>query len=162
MLEVMVTLVVLAVGLLGAALLMSVSVRQQHESRLHTQAVFVGEAMMERMRANPIAVWNHAYDREYSVEDLPDATTCGVGAPCGPAELAARDAVEWTRELDEFLFGGTGEVACTIRSLPDAGNLVGAPPLDGYCDLSVAWLEVSADDSSAPPIENSVSWRFIP
>lgn len=160
LLEVLVTLVILAVGLLGAALLMSVSVRQQHQTRLHTQAVFVGETMMERMRANPIAVWNQTYDGDYTQETIEDTPDC-ADAPCNPTLLAARDGQQWIRELNEFLFGGTGTIDCVVNTLPDASTLVGAPPLDGYCDMTVAWMETSTDDANTT-VEASVAWRFIP
>lgn len=160
LIEVMVTIVILAFGLMGVAALMALSVRQQHETRLHTQAVFVAEAMMERMRANPLAVWTQSYDGAYDQADEPTGPACDEGNACTPADVAARDRVVWSRELSEFLHGGTGNITCVINSLPPANELLGAPPLDGYCDLSVAWQEI--DEDSSDPVPASVAWRFIP
>ena len=160
MIEALVTIFVLAYGLMGVAALMVLSVRQQHQTRVQTQAVFVGEAMMERMRANPLGVWGLAYDGNYGPATGTSVPACPADTPCTPAQLATRDGRLWARELVEFLNDGNGQIDCVASSMPAGAELAGAPPFDGHCDVTVSWSEVSDRGDEAAPLE--ISWRFVP
>jgi len=62
MIEVLVALVVLSIGLLGAAKLQVLAVRYNSQSFLRGQAVVLAYDMADRMRANPTAVAAGNYD----------------------------------------------------------------------------------------------------
>ncbi len=92
LLEVLIALLVLSVGLLGLAALQLTSLQYNTGSYLRTQATFLAYDILDRMRANAIAVANldgTGYDQP---------TTTAVSAPtncdtttCTSAQLAAYD-----------------------------------------------------------------------
>jgi type IV pilus assembly protein PilV len=165
LIEVLVTVVITAIGLLGVAVLLSLSVRQQLVSAIHTQATFVGESLMDRMQSNRQAVWAGAYDYTYGV----GATTptgpvppCGVDAACDPLQRASRDRARWTEELMSISPLASATVTCRrAPGRPDPGAQLRAAPFDGYCDVDLSWSE-PGEEGSAASKQEGVSWRFTP
>lgn len=95
MIEVLVALLILAIGLLGMAGLQTLSLRNAHDAYLRTQATILAVDMVERMRAgngsmaqgNDLAEWQQAV-----MESLPagQGTLCidampDDGTPTAPA-----------------------------------------------------------------------------
>lgn len=154
MIEVLVSIVVLAFGLLGAAQLVVLSVNQQATSRTHTQVVFLAESMMERIRANQAAAWAGNYNGSYDASLLTsEAADCTLAAPCDGAGVAKRDGFIWTRELVASLSAAQGSIGCT-----PVGTQQG--DFRGYCDLSISWRQ--ATKGSDIGAATTVSWRFTP
>ena len=103
--EVLVAIVVLAIGLLGLAGLQAVGLRGNHSAYLKTQATLAAQDIIERMRANrtPLA-------GSYEIDSLGaiGAADC-VSNPCAPAQMKAFDWWEWKRALAR-LPGGDGAI----------------------------------------------------
>ena len=55
LIEVLVAVLVFSFGLLGIAGMMTISVKSNHNGYLRSQANFLAENMVDRMRANPVA-----------------------------------------------------------------------------------------------------------
>lgn len=160
LIEVMVALVVLAVGMLGTAMLMVVSVRSTHTAAMHTQTVLLARSMMDRMSANLVGVWQSAYDGSYS--GVSAATTgCGVTSSCASSRGAQRDRAQWQVELLQSLPGGaTAQIRCTPASpAPSGSALAQVAVYDGYCDLNLAWSEARSDGEVEA---QNLAWRFVP
>lgn len=112
--EVLVSLLLLALGLLGASILQLNSMRARHESALLSAGVQLAAGMAERMRANSVLMngpdmGNPYLSVEYAVADGDDA---GGGAPdcfgatgCSGTELAQFDIAEWKQGLRAALPG---------------------------------------------------------
>lgn len=100
--EVLVTLVILSVGLLGIAALHTASLRNNLDSALRSQASALAADIADRMRANRDA----ALDGDYDIA-IGDATPVLTGTP----SLAQRDLNAWRTLLAQVLPGGTGAVA---------------------------------------------------
>lgn len=126
LLEVLITMLVVAVGLLGAAGLQLASTRYQQTSTLRSQALIHADFIIEKMRvnninltfvnlaaaqANPIGAYLAA-DEYPDADDLPDDPACGLeGQPnCTAAEAAQRDLREWRQALAQDLPGGRGSI----------------------------------------------------
>src|SRR5262249_35342404 len=62
LIEVLVALVILSVGLLGIAAMVSESLKSKDSSYYHTQALNLANAMLDRMRANRDTATNSGYD----------------------------------------------------------------------------------------------------
>src|SRR6185295_1538044 len=62
MIEVLVSLVVLSIGLLGVAALQLTSLRSNHSSAMRSQATFLAYDIIDRMRANRAAAIAGKYD----------------------------------------------------------------------------------------------------
>ncbi len=129
MVEILVTLLVSAVGLLGVASLQMNAVKNARESQIRSLATVLAHDMAERMRSNLVglSVPNQYYD---NLQGGAAARDCR-GNPCTPLELAQYDYWEWTQQLQQLLPAGTG-VVC-IDSTPDDGE-----DGDGQCDVNLA------------------------
>lgn len=153
MLEVLVSIVILAVGLLGIASLQTVGMRQTMNSQLITQASFQGNDMAERMRANMAGVRMGAYDAIDGSESDPACLPS-----CTPAQLAAHDAAQWAATNKLLLNDGSS------GSVTSAVNNNG----DGTFTISIAWTEMAMPDEvdgSGNAIltnANSYNMRFQP
>ena len=145
LLEVLVAVLVFSFGLLGIAGLMTISVRNNHNGYLRSQANFLAENMVDRMRANPVALWAGTY----AGTPAQGTFDCTLGSPCGFNQLATYDMQEWANSLAQALPNGAGNINCqALGALPS--SLVTAqapsiwspvPPYDGVCTVTVSWQE---------------------
>ena len=106
LIEVMVSVVVLAIGLLGLAGLQATSMRFNSSAYLRSQATNLAYDITDRMRANVIAARGGAYDG-VAIQDPPPA--CAVVALAGT--LAQQDIQAWRNALACTLPSGTGSIA---------------------------------------------------
>ena len=150
LLEVLVAVLVFSFGMLGIAGLMSISVKNNHNGYLRSQANFLAENMVDRMRANPAALWNDAYTGTAAV----GSTNCASG--CTYADLAAFDMEQWAQSLSFILPNAVGTIACVRNSnLPANISLADlpsiwfpAPPYSGVCTVTVSWTESNRDGAA--------------
>ena len=107
MVEVMVAMLVLAIGLLGLAGLQASGFRQNANALYRTFAMMQAYDMADRIRANGVGRLAGNYDT--ITTGIPAAQNCS--AACTPLELAAYDAWEWNTLNSQLLPSGTGSVA---------------------------------------------------
>ncbi len=116
LLEVLISLIILSIGLLGLAALQATSLKANHGAYQRSQAIFLAYDMMDRMRANRTAALAGSYNR-----------AMGDAAPT-PGDLATRDVNDWlTVFVNVLLPAGDGSIACS-----NATNV---------CTVVVAWDE---------------------
>lgn len=115
LLEVLIALLVLAVGLLGLAALQNMGLRLNHQSYERTQATILIYDMIDRMRANPTGVVAGNY--ALSMTSTPPTATLNCEATaCTPAAMAAYDMNRWittiagTATQRAALSGGQGSI----------------------------------------------------
>lgn len=101
MVEVLVAVVVLAVGLLGVAGMQLGSLRSNHSAWMRSEATLRAYDMMDRMRANPTAAVNGNYDIALTAAAPTGSTTRDL------------DLQEWKQDL-AVLPSGNGSVARTV------------------------------------------------
>jgi type IV pilus assembly protein PilV len=138
LIEALIALLVLTVGLLGAAGMLLTSVRNSNNSYLRSQASFIADSLVERMRANPLAIWGGHYNGVLS-SATPAAPTCGAGG-CSPAQVAGYDRAAIARQLAQHLPLGAGSVTCTTTGTAPVRNF-GISPVNGQCRISIGWNE---------------------
>lgn len=97
LLEVLVTIVILAIGLLGIAGLQANSIRNNQSAYLRSQATLLAYDVIDRMRANVTL----ARAGSYSV---------ALGAPGAGGGIAGIDITEWKASLSQTLPSGDGSV----------------------------------------------------
>lgn len=96
LLEVLITLVILSVGLLGVAGMQAAGLRNNHSAYTMTQASNLAMDMIDRIRANPNGIDAYAgFDTDAATLADPGCISTG----CGPADLATYDMYEWSRPL---------------------------------------------------------------
>lgn len=103
LLEVMVAMLVLAIGLLGLAGLMTSSMRNNLSASHRTQATWMAYDIIDRMRANRAGAVSGGY-----------ATVMGTAATCSPAVPAGtikeQDIAAWKNQLACALPAGNGSI----------------------------------------------------
>ncbi len=109
MIEVLVTVIVLAIGLLGLAGLQLNSLRFTYSAYQTSQVTVLTYDILDRMRANAGAARTGAYD--IAIGAQPGASSCtGSGANCSSTDMASADLFEWKQSLAAVLPAGDGEV----------------------------------------------------
>ena len=112
LLEVLVAVVVLSIGLLGAAALNTTTIRSNHGSLLHSQASLLGVEIVERMRLNAAQARAGAYD--FALNDLSPTTVfdCeAANANCTANQLADFDRARWAARTSALLPSGDAAIA---------------------------------------------------
>lgn len=125
LLEVLISMVVLAVGLLGVSGLQVTGLRSNHSSLMRTQATLYTSDMADRMRANSTGFNAGDYDIPAAVAKA----DCGTTTGCTPQEMADNDMSVWSAEIGNTLPSGTGMVC--IDSTPLDGASGSSPACDG-------------------------------
>ena len=108
LLEILVSLVILAIGLLGLAGLQSASVINNHGSLMRSEATLLSYDILERIRTNrDQALTTNRYISGFS-DHASSYSNC---SPCTPSELASHDLRQWKTDIGLQLPGGEAEVA---------------------------------------------------
>ncbi|WP_028110394.1 type IV pilus modification protein PilV [Ferrimonas futtsuensis] len=102
LIEVLVAVVVLAVGLLGTLQLHLVAQRSSFESFQHARALTLAEAMLERIRLNPsqLAAYQGSYGDSAPSPPSPGCVSASsVITPCTPTQMLDWDGYQWAMAL---------------------------------------------------------------
>ena len=94
MLEILITLVIIATALLGTAGLQLYAMRMGKSGEFRTQAVFLASDIAERMEANKTAAVAGEYAVAAASSPSAAAVDCAAGA-CDTGVLASWDISEW-------------------------------------------------------------------
>jgi type IV pilus assembly protein PilV len=130
MVEVLVALVVLAIGLLGIAALYLNSLQAGRTAIYRTEAVNLAADLADRIRMNRTA--QAGYATLYG--DVENAVAaCATTGGCTDAELASTDLKNWKDDIALRLPGGQGQVTVTAP--------VGVDEPASYV-VSIRWSEV--------------------
>lgn len=104
LLEVLISLMILSIGLLGVAGLQITSLRNNHSAYLRTQASALAYDMADRMRTNSQATEDGDYDQANNTQH----TDCLAAGGCRAADLAEHDTYEWEDRITALLPSGQG------------------------------------------------------
>lgn len=113
LIEVLVSLVILAGGLLGMTALQNEALKYNHAAFTESQAMFLIGDMVERIRANHAA---GSYAIAFT-ENAPAAVKDCDSAVCSPAEMATWDVEQWRNTVGSPAFLPNGESAITFDPL---------------------------------------------
>lgn len=164
LLEVLISVLIFAIGLLGVAGLLVMATRANHGGYLRTQVTHLAQSMGDRMAANPIGVWEGHYDS--SSYPLPAGGMASCGSGCTPAQLAAYDKRVWSSQLNTFLPDPSATIECSrsgVASALTANHLKTRPPFGGSCTMTISWSDRglgSASDRAAQ--QETFAWEFQP
>ncbi|SMF01292.1 type IV pilus assembly protein PilV [Alteromonadaceae bacterium Bs31] len=124
LIEVLVSFLVLAAGLLGVASMQTKGVENSHGAYLRTQAVSMSQDMSSRIRGNSEGVDLGSYN---SPKAASKASCLSTG--CSAEEMAGHDFFEWETEVAQVLPQGEG-IVC-LDSTPDDGDDAASHECDG-------------------------------
>jgi type IV pilus assembly protein PilV len=182
MIEVLVTLIILAVGLLGIAALQIVGLRGTGGSENRTQATIFADDIAERMRSNISAVDTN----QFSAVNL-NAASCAAPPPvicsdnnaggvqvaaavCSSTQLATYDLTEWFCGVSSggafrggvlnTLPSATANIACNDANVADADVCTA----HSTHTITLNWTERNPDQSTgaAATVNQSMSMTIQP
>lgn len=128
LLEVLVAIVVLALGLLGLAGLQITSLQGGHGAYLRAQAALLAYDMGDRIRANQADIDGYAH--------ASGAAPACVDEPSTAGSVAEDDLADWLNSLACLLPGGNGSVAIDLSGDTD------------IVTISIVWADRQGDDDS--------------
>lgn len=123
MLEILITLVIVATALFGTAGLQVYAMRMNQGGQFRTQAVFLASDISERMEANKAAAVAGSYELALSTTAGVAATDCSNSA-CNEAALATWDIVEWGDTIDGMLPQPSWQITRTVTGNPSTYEIV--------------------------------------
>lgn len=124
MIEVLITLVILAFGLLGLAGMQSVGLKNSHSSLMRSKAVVIGYDIIDRMRSNCMK----ALDGDYNI-------ALATAASSTPSTMAQRDLAEWKTSIAATLNSGQGAVTVNAATF--------------FATVTIQWDDSRATSGSA-------------
>ncbi|WP_435237092.1 type IV pilus modification protein PilV [Psychromonas sp. PT13] len=135
LIEILVTLFIMAIGLLGLAAMQINSSKNINNSQFRSLAVSYAYDMAERMRSNPVGVSAGDYVALKTVSA--SAPTC-MGSSCGTSDMAQLDSFEWAQQLGASVLSG---------GLPSGEGIVSGSVGTGVYDIQVTWDEQDRDNT---------------
>lgn len=143
LIEVMIALVVIAIGLLGVVGVIALALNNNGSAKMQSVAALEASSLAANMEANP-AFWAKGagasatvavQGRTVSPAAFASVMNC-ARATCTNAELAGYDLGNWGHDIAAALPGGTGRVACQLAPRPSPTS----PPAV-YCTITIQWTE---------------------
>lgn len=115
LIEVLVAVLVLAIGLLGLAGLQTTGLHSNHSAYLRTQATLLAYDMADRMRANRTGYQNGFYNNPPSA-DRNCVWEGSVPSVCTTQQMTEHDLWEWNATMAQNLPQATGVVCLDAAS----------------------------------------------
>lgn len=123
LMEVLVTMVIMAIGMLGIASMLILAHKANTSSYLKQQATQISYNIIDRMRANRQAAINGSYNvnnLSSGVPTLPSTPTDCRTTQCNAALLATYDVWYWLAREVNLLPNGSASIATAVN----AGNTI--------------------------------------
>ena len=140
MIEVLVAVLVFAVGIMGMTAMQLAAKRSSDEATQRSIATSLARDIIERIRANPDQVADYVVD-ELGSAAVAFTTNCNT-ASCTPAALAERDLFEWNELLQ-----GASERVTIGGATTNAGGLVDSRACitnnNGNVAVAITWKGVN-------------------
>jgi type IV pilus assembly protein PilV len=152
--EVLVSLVILSIGLLGIAKLVLYSAHSNDSAYLRSQATQLAYEILDNMRANPTAVAALQYNTPLSAAATNPGFSC-VAANCTSGNMALYDVYVWKSRLAAGSTGGA------LPSGQGSVTVTGTTPL--MATIVVQWDDTAAQSvfASAAPTNMSVTLETV-
>lgn len=183
MIEILVTLIILSVGLLGMAALQLTGIRSANSSTYRTQATLLADDIAERMRSNPNAVDANAFASVNSVAincaaaptpycgEYFDGASLVAAQSCTAAQMAAYDINVWfcgerngagngrSGGVKAQLNNATATITCTDVNPPSGPDTDVCTDHSSVHTISLGWSELNPDRSAgaAATINQTIS-----
>ena len=140
LLEVMISLLIVGIGVLGLIGMQARAMSNQRDSFDRKAAAELLAQISERMRANHLGFMGNAYLSSLlpgGTITPPGGTGCVTGSPCLPADLAAADLFAWQTMIRSRLPDGGAVVAGS------AGGGTGIGSGSNSVRITMVWREAS-------------------
>ncbi|OUR65234.1 type IV pilus modification protein PilV [Methylophaga sp. 42_25_T18] len=133
LLEVMISVLILAIGLLGLAQLQATTLKHNESAYLRSQASVLASDILDSMRANRTAAQAGNYN--FAESDTPAVA---------PSNIADQDIADWLSNISTVLpVGSDGLIACVDSNGGDALTCSSG----SMYTVTIRWIEVQNDGS---------------
>ena len=157
LLEILVTVVVLSLGLLGVATMQYTGLRDNNRSNERSLATILAYDIIDRMRANRVGAQTGNYriplastapTPSGSYDCIGNFSGTATANICSPAEMASADLVDWWTNALTVLPSGAASIICRNA----AGNPTLTCPVGSIHTVTIMW-----DDARSGLSPTSVS-----
>ena len=131
MIELLVAVLVLAIGVLGITALQMVSLQNNRGALFRAEAVQLAYDMMDRIRANPEGAPPGQAYAGLALAAAPPASADCVAAGCSQAQMVVFDQALWKCSLGRFNDDGQCQAFRAAGVLPPVADQPGLPNGDG-------------------------------
>jgi len=146
LIEVLVAVLIVAVGILGVAGLQVVSLQQNRSALIRAEALQLGNDILDRMRANPLTSY-----APVGVDDAPPSAKNCVTSSCNRDEMAEYDIAQWKCSINSSDADDVPYDVCTSFGI--AGSLPnGAASITksgGVHEVKIEWSDDRAGNKSS-------------
>ena len=136
LIEMLVSLVIMSVGLLGVAKLSLGTVQSNDSALMRSQATAMVQQIIEDMRANQVQALAGAYN--IAVGASPGTAPACFDAACGVSSVVTYDLAKWKGLLSSNLPSGDGSILVATETNPLTGGTETTATVTVQWDDSVA------------------------
>lgn len=133
MIEVLLAVVVLAIGLLAGSKMQMLGLNFTQGAQMRSNATLAASDIIDRMRLNPDGVAAGAYDNK-DTDTLPTDPNC-MATGCSPTDLAAHDLRVWAAYFGK---GGGTDTSTPLTGAKGEINV----DANGFHSITVTWTEL--------------------
>ena len=160
LLEVLITLIILSIGLLGLAGLQTISLRNNHGAYLQSQAITQAYDIVDRMRANAnqIEASYNLTDTNYTLAKIgTQNAACDTTTGCTATQMAGHDLFKWNQANRSILPQGIG-IICRDGSDTSSGDCTGGIDDGVYNPATDIVTKTCCTNSVADPFVVKIWW----
>ena len=141
LIEVLVTMVILSIGLLGYAGMQVSSMRSTETGRMRSEVIALASDISDRLKVNQPHVNAGAYTG--SLSEKPSPPECGTN-PCTSRQMSRQDLSSWHERLS-LLPDGSGNITKTAVTIDGIDSTL--------MTISLCWNEarITTPNTSCPP-----------
>ncbi len=156
LLELLVTLVVLSIGLLGIGLMQTTNLGLTKTAYSRTQAMLLAGDIADRIRAN------ETYAANYVTSSLTTRATpaCVAGNNCAGPALAASDIQDWSNRILAEFPGGQGVILNSTSTATACPGYTATAIAAGFMRVLITWNE-SATSTGAQTTGDCYQFDFV-
>ena len=115
LIEVLVSVVIMSVGILGVAGIQVVSLQQNRSSIFRAEALQLANDILDRMRANPLQTYAGV-----NFNATPPGNTICTAADCSPLQMRDYDIAQWKCSINSADADGTPFPRCVTLGIAGA------------------------------------------
>ena len=142
LLELLVTLVVLSIGLLGLGLMQTTGLGLTKAAYSRTQAMMLASDIADRIRANENSAAN------YVGTAVAGSPNCKAGNLCSGTQLATSDLNDWANRVALELPSGVGTIYDVASTTAPCPGYTATSVLAGFMRVHITWSEVNNGTAS--------------
>ncbi len=133
LLEVIITVLIIAIGSLGMASFQLTALKYSSGSNTRTQAVLLASSMMDRIRANkPYAITDGAKYKINTFQSSSTSTNDCHQTVCTPVQIAEFDTSKWFENMSNLLPSGQGKIEFDTST---------STPVETTVTISIQWRQ---------------------